>query len=167
MAQEQVVEIAARAGKYLTFRLGAEEFGLAILKVQEIIGLLRITRVPRTPAYIRGVINLRGKVIPVVDLRLRFAMEGKADTDRTCVIVVEIVNHGTRITTGILVDDVCEVLNIAPEQLEPPPSFGSEAATEFLIGMGKVAQRVVMLLDIDRALGAAEIDALEQVQQKA
>ena len=156
-----VVEALAKAGKYLTFRLGAEEFGLAILKVQEIIGMLKITRVPRTPNFVRGVINLRGKVIPVIDLRLRFGMEAHADTDRTCIIVVQIVLGTSRVTTGILVDDVCEVLNIVQEQLEPPPSLGTQVATDFLIGMGKVAQKVVMLLDIDKVMAGADLAGIE------
>jgi purine-binding chemotaxis protein CheW len=105
--------LEALAGKYLTFRLAAEEYGLEILKVQEIIGIMKVTRVPRAPAFVRGVINLRGKVIPVVDLRLKFSLEGQADTEKTCVIVVQVAHgEGARVIMGIIVDEVSEVLNI-------------------------------------------------------
>ncbi|HEY3325189.1 MAG TPA: chemotaxis protein CheW [Planctomycetota bacterium] len=151
--------VAARAGKYLTFRLAAEEYGLEILKVQEIIGMMKVTRVPQMPPFIRGVINLRGKVIPVIDLRLKFGLQSQTDTERTCIIVVQIAQGDRRVVTGILVDEVSEVLNIAAEQIEPPPSFGAVIATDFILGMGKVAQKVVMLLDIDRVLSAKQIEA--------
>ena len=144
----------ALAGKYLTFKLAAEEYGVEILKVQEIIGMMKITRVPKMPAFIRGVINLRGKVIPVVDLRLKFGMQAQADTERTCIIVVQISQGAGRVTTGILVDDVSEVLNIHSEQIEPAPSFGTLVSTDFILGMGKVAQKVVMLLDLDKAMAS-------------
>jgi purine-binding chemotaxis protein CheW len=158
--------VRAEAGKYLTFNLDDEEFGLEILKVQEIIGIMKVTRVPRAPNYVRGVINLRGKVIPVVDLRLKFGMQSKPDTERTCIIVVQINRGGSRITMGSIVDDVSEVLNISKEQLEPAPSFGVSVDTEFILGMGKVAQKVVMLLDIDRVLSGAEAEALGKVAEQ-
>lgn len=167
-ATTSVAEIVrADPGKYLTFALDNEEYGLAILKVQEIIGIMKVTRVPKAPGYVRGVINLRGKVIPVVDLRLKFGMESRADTERTCIIVVQIHRAGARVTMGIIVDDVSEVLNISTEQLEAPPSFGSSVDTEFILGMGKVAQKVVMLLDIDRVLSGAEADAVSKVVEQA
>jgi purine-binding chemotaxis protein CheW len=164
-ADTAVISESARAtaGKYLTFALDSEEYGLEILKVQEIIGIMKVTRVPKAPPYVRGVINLRGKVIPVVDLRLKFAMDSKADTERTCIIVVQITRQSSRITMGIIVDDVSEVLNITGEQIEGAPSFGSSVDTEFILGMGKVGQKVVMLLDIDRVLTGAEADALGKV----
>jgi purine-binding chemotaxis protein CheW len=139
---------ASFEGKYLTFRLGGEDYGLEILKVQEIIGLMRVTPVPQTPHCIRGVINLRGKVIPVVDLRLKFGMDAAADTDHTCVIVVEV--EGNRV--GIIVDDVCEVLDIAAAAIEPPPAMGRDMDRDFILGMGKVGDRVKILLDIERVL---------------
>jgi len=160
--------VRAEPGKYLTFALDSEEYGLAILKVQEIIGIMKVTRVPKSPGYVRGVINLRGKVIPVVDLRLKFGMESKPDTERTCIIVGQIHRAGSRVTMGIIVDDVSEVLNITGEQLEAPPSFGASVDTEFILGMGKVGQKVVMLLDIDRVLSGAEADAVAKtVEQQA
>jgi len=149
--------LSARAGKYLSFKLGNEEFGVAILKVQEIIGIMTVTRVPRTPDCIRGVINLRGKVIPVLDLRRKFGLDARSDTDRTCIIVVRIERGNERLTMGVLVDDVSEVLNITAEQLEEPPSFGAGVRTDFIQGMGKVGAKVVMLLDIDKVLGSQEI----------
>lgn len=140
------------AGKYLTFKLGPESYGLGILKVQEIIGLMAITHVPRASHYVRGVINLRGKVIPVVDLRLKFGMESTTDTERTCVIVVQVVNGTQTVVMGLIVDEVSEVLDITENQLEPPPSFGTSVDTMFIQGMGKVGDKVIILLDVDRAL---------------
>ena len=141
----------AHAGKYLTFFLGNEEYGLQILTVHEIIGMMPVTRVPRTPEFIKGVLNLRGKVIPVVDLRIRFNMEVKEAAD-VCIIVVQVRG----IQMGIVVDRVSEVVNIAAEEIEPPPSFGYDVSTEFLLGLGKSQGRVKMLLDIDHVLTDTE-----------
>ena len=154
------------AGKYLTFELDKEFYGIEILKVQEIIGIMKITSVPRTPEYVRGVINLRGKVIPVVDLRLKFSMESIEDTDRTCVIVVQIGDSDQAITMGIIVDEVSEVLKVASDQIEPPPSFGASVQTEFILGMGKVENRVVMLLDVNKVLSQEELSTVVQVGNK-
>lgn len=148
-------------GKYLTFQLGSETFGIAILKVQEIDGMMAVTRVPRTPEFVRGVINLRGKVIPVIDLRTKFGLEPKMDGDRTCIIVVQIVRDGTGVTTGIIVDEVSEVVDIPAGQIEPTPALGSAVDTEFIRGMGKLGQKVVMLLDVDRVLSFQELRQLE------
>jgi purine-binding chemotaxis protein CheW len=156
----------AKAGKYLTFKLGAEDYGLEILKVQEIIGILKVTRVPRLPDFIRGVINLRGKVIPVIDLRLKFGMEAKADTERTCIIVVQVSHASSKLITGIIVDDVSEVLNITADQLEPPPAFDTSVDVRFLFGMGKIGQKVVMLLDIDRVLSSEQLSIAQQVAKE-
>ena len=153
----------ARAGKYLTFKLGVEEYGLEILKVQEIIKMMDITRVPRTPTFVRGVINLRGKVIPVVDLRLKFGMESRETTDKTCVIVVQVSNANGAVTMGTIVDEVSEVLDINGEQIEPAPEFGTSVNTDFILGMGKVAKKVIMLLDIDKVLSSGEIEAVAKV----
>ncbi len=153
----------AQAGKYLTFELGKEIYGLAILKVQEIIKLMAITSVPRTPGFVRGVINLRGKVIPVIDLRTRFGMTPVEDTDRTCIIVVEVPGEGQAIAIGVLVDAVSEVLEVAAGQIEPPPTFGISANTEFILGMGKVDAKVVMLLDVDRVLASGELAMVSQM----
>lgn len=154
------------AGKYLTFCLGSEVYGLQILKVQEIIGIMKVTRVPKTPEFVRGVINLRGKVIPVVDLRLKFRLEKKDDTERTCVIVVQTTTGRVETTIGIIVDEVSEVLDIEESRIEPPPSFGSSVDTDFILGMGKVLERVVMLLDIDKVLSAGEVTLIDQVSKE-
>ena len=151
---------STKGGKYLTFALGREEYGLEILKVREIIGYMEITAVPRTPAYVRGVINLRGQVISVVDLRAKFGMPAADRTDETCVIVVEIRQGGRKLSTGIIVDRVSEVLNVAADAIEEPPSFGTAVDTDFILGMGKIGQSVKILLDIDKVLTAQEVAAL-------
>ena len=150
--------LAEIAGKYMTFKLADEEYGLEILKVREIIGLMDITRVPRAPAYISGVINLRGKVIPVVDLRMKFGMTRAEATDQTVIIVVQYALESQDFTMGILVDEVLEVVSIGAGQIEPTPSFGAAGSgTEFILGVGKVDKRVIFLLDIGRVLSAAEV----------
>jgi purine-binding chemotaxis protein CheW len=149
-----------RAGKYLTFELRGEIYGLEVLKVQEIIGIMSVTRVPRTPAFIRGVINLRGKVIPVIDLRLKFGMESRDDTERTCIIVVQPSAAATKM--GLIVDEVSEVVNIEGGQIEDTPSFGAEVETDFILGLGKINQKVVMLLDADKVLSGGEISLVSQ-----
>ncbi len=149
--------LAAQAGKHLTFKLAEEEYGLEILKVQEIIGMMNVTRVPKMPEFIRGVINLRGKVIPVLDLRLKFGMETRDDTERTCIIVVQLLNTGQEMTMGIIVDEVSEVLDIAAEQIEPPPSFGTAFDTDYILGMGKIEKKVVMMLDIEKVLAGQQL----------
>lgn len=142
----------ARAGKYLTFFLADEEYGIEILKVHEILKILPITRVPRTPAFLRGVINLRGTVIPIVDLRAKFDMQSEPDGVQTCIIVVHVHGH----QTGLVVDRVSEVLDIAESGVENPPSFGSDVDTDFLLGIAKSHGRVRLLLDIDCVLSPAE-----------
>jgi len=141
-----------KEGKYLTFALAHEEYGLEILKVREIIGYIEVTAVPQTPHYVRGVINLRGQVIPVVDLRAKFGMETTGVTDETCIIVVEITLAGRKSNTGIVVDRVQEVLDIEAGCIEEPPQFGASVNTDFILGMGKVGDSVKILLDIDRVL---------------
>lgn len=152
-----------RGGKYLTFVLADENYGLEILKVREIIGMMDITAVPRTPAYVKGVVNLRGKVIPVVDLRLKFGMEAAEATEQTCIIVVD----DGRVETGIIVDKVSEVLDIASNDIEDPPSFGTSVDTSFILGMGKANDRVTILLDISRVLGNDGIAAINAVKSTA
>ena len=149
--------------KYMTFKLGAEEYGLEILKVRELIGLLEITRVPRTPEFIRGVINLRGKVIPVVDLRVKFGMEAALATSQSVIIVVQLGTTAAGLTMGILVDEVVEVRAIAGEDVEPPPNFQTQAAADFILGIGKAEKRIIFLLDIDRVLTAPEVSRVADV----
>ena len=142
-----------REGKYLTFGLGSEEYGLEIIKVKEIIGVMNITPVPQTPKYVKGVINLRGKVIPVVDLRLKFGMDAMEYNDRTCIIVVDIaVKAGKKTVMGIVVDSVSEVLNIKGEEIEDTPTFGVTLGTDYILGMAKVKGGVKILLDISKVL---------------
>ncbi|MBE0537758.1 MAG: purine-binding chemotaxis protein CheW [Phycisphaerae bacterium] len=152
-----------KEGKYLTFALGHEEFGLEILKVREIIGHMGITAVPQTPAYVKGVINLRGQVIPVVDLRLMFGMAEQEVTEQTCIIVVEIDNGKQQFNTGIMVDRVSEVLDIQEEQIEDAPQFGSNMNTDIILGMGKIGSSVKILLDINRVLSSECIEDLGSV----
>ena len=150
------------AGKYMSFKLDEEEYGLEILRVREIIGLMDITRVPRTQEFIRGVINLRGKVIPVIDLRLRFALEKNNYTERTCIIVVEIEGPICKVMIGLVVDSVSEVLNIKGEDIEDTPAFGAKMNTDFILGMAKMEGGVKILLDINRVLNTAEVGQLEK-----
>jgi purine-binding chemotaxis protein CheW len=141
-----------RAGKYLTFFLGNEEFGLEILKVREIIGIMKTTAVPQMPAFMNGVINLRGKVIPVVDLRLRFGMPSAEQTSETCIIVVDVRGD----LMGIIVDRVSEVQEIRSEAIEDPPNVGTNVDMSFILGMGKIEDNVKILLDIGKVLSDAE-----------
>ena len=170
MAEEEqaVVESACgnHAGLYLTFALADEMYGLQILAVQEIIQLVPITTVPRTPEFVRGVINLRGKVIPVIDLRRKFAMGAADDTAETCIVVVEVTANSQTITMGVVVDRVAEVVDVAADQIEPPPTFGAAVDTAFLLGMGKVGEKVIMLLDIQRVLATNELDSVAHMARE-
>jgi len=159
---QAVKAMADREGKYLTFSLADEEYGIGILKIKEIIGMMPITTVPQTPEFVKGVINLRGKVIPVVDLRLRFGMKAIDYTERTCIIVVEIEGESGVVLIGIVVDAVSEVLNIKGEDVEETPTFGTKLNTDYILGMAKMEGGVKILLDIDRVLSADEVAILEK-----
>lgn len=135
--------------KLLTFSLGKEEYGVSILKVKELIGMMDITPVPKTPEFIKGVINLRGKIIPVMDLRVKFGMDAQAYDERTCIIVVEIVIKGNQKLLGVVVDSVSEVVTVSDEQIEPPPEYGKASEHSSILGIGKIKDRVVIILDID------------------
>jgi len=152
----------SRGGKYLTFGLGREEYGLEIMKVREIFGYMEITAVPRTPSYIRGVINLRGQVISVIDLRTRFDMPAVERTEQTCIIVVEIKVDSRRLSIGVIVDRVSEVLSIPGDKIEDAPGFGTSVDTSFILGMGKLASGVKILLDIDKVLTREEAETLAE-----
>ena len=160
---ETIVENGTRsigtklAGKYLTFKLNTEDYGIEILTVQEIIQMQQITKVPKVADYIRGVINLRGKVIPVVELRKKFGQESCEDTEETCIIVVQVETDDRPITMGIIIDAVKEVLQIEANQIEETPSLGANIDTDFITGMGKVGDEVKILLDIDKVLSVREI----------
>ncbi len=149
-------------GKFLTFSLAKEEYGIGILKVKEIIGMMPITTVPRTPSFIKGVINLRGKVIPVLDLRLKFDMEEIDYTERTCIIVVETKGQAGAILIGIVVDAVAEVLNIKGADIEDAPQFGSRLDTDYILGMAKMNGGVKILLDIDKVLADETIAGFDR-----
>ncbi|MDM8535230.1 chemotaxis protein CheW [Desulfobacterales bacterium HSG17] len=171
MAQEAgtldqaVKAMTITTGKYLTFTLDEEEYGIGILKVKEIIGMMEITSVPRTPQFIKGVINLRGKVIPIIDLRLKFGMGEIPYTDRTCIIVVEIDSEKGTILIGIVVDAVSEVLNIQEGEIEETPAFGTQLNTDYILGMAKTEGGVKILLNIDKVLSIEEISNLDKVAQ--
>lgn len=162
MSRTPVVEMSSnrtdeRAGKYLSFELGAEEFGIRVLQVREIMGLQDITAVPQTPHFVKGVINLRGKVIPVICLRSKFGLPEVDYTPRTCIIVVQVNGEAGPLLMGVIVDGVSEVLNIGAADIEDTPDFGSGASTPYLLGMAKVKNKVKILLDIDRVIEASEI----------
>jgi len=154
-----------RAGKYLTFTIGKEEFGVGVLTVREIMGIQEITAVPQTPPYLKGVINLRGKVIPVVDLRLKFDLASIEYTQRTCIIVVQVGSATTPLLMGIVVDEVSEVITMAPGDIEDTPDFGTTIETSFILGMAKIKGKVKILLDINAVLTSQEMRGLGTVIQ--
>jgi len=153
---------AATAGdeKYLTFMLDFEEYGIGILKIREIIGVMPITSIPQAPDFVKGVINLRGKVIPVVDLRVRLGMDTVDYTERTCIIVVEIEKHSGTVMNGIVVDSVSEVLRIKSEDIENTPTFGVKLNTEYILGMGILDGGVKIIIDIDKLLSTDDLAPL-------
>lgn len=160
---QAVQRAAEREGKYLTFSLDQQEYGISILKVKEIIGMMRITPVPQTPEHVKGVINLRGKVIPVIDLRIRFGMSGCEYTERTCIVVVETHSGSGKLHIGTVVDSVSEVLNIKGSEIEETPGFGTTLNTDYILGMAKIAGSLKILLDIDHVLSIDELGIMDQV----
>ncbi len=159
--QEVLQNTSGQVGKFLTFMLGKEEYGISILKVKEIIGIMEITEVPNNPEFAKGVINLRDRVIPIIDLRLKFNMEEKEYDSRTCIIVVEVVSRQKKIQIGIVVDEVSEVLSVSESETEPPPDFGIQIDQANILGIAKVAGKIKILLDIDRVLSQEEVAALD------
>jgi purine-binding chemotaxis protein CheW len=153
--------LASLAGKYLTFFCGGETYGIPVLKVREIISMLPITQVPQVPAYMKGVINLRGKVIPVVDLRAKFSLPQAEATDSTCIVVVQIAGMEGQIKLiGLIVDAVEEVANIAQADIEPTPDFGGSISVQYILGMAKIKGSVKSLLDIDQIIAADTIERI-------
>jgi purine-binding chemotaxis protein CheW len=152
-----------RTGKYLAFHLGKEEFAIRVMKVREIMGVLEITAVPQMPDYVRGVINLRGKVIPVVDLRRKFGLPGVEYDQKTCIIVVQVRGEAGPMMMGAVVDGVSEVVNFAAGDIEDTPDFGGGGKVPYLLGMAKSKGRVRILLDIDEVLCAGELKGFEAV----
>ena len=155
-------DTSAMDGKFLTFILGNEVYGIEILKAREIIGLMDITTVPQTPEYMKGVINLRGKVIPVIDLRLKFGMPEEEHTQETCVIVVEVNNT----SLGIIVDSVSEVSDINGREIEDAPSFGQGIDTSFIMALGKVKDKIIILLDIEAVLSSEELEMVGELAKE-
>ena len=154
--------IDSRAGKYLTFALGDEQYGLGILNVREIIKYIETTAVPQVPGYVKGIINLRGQVIPVVDIRAKFAMTAVDVTEETCIVVVEIDRDGVKTSTGIVVDRVSEVVDIESGCIEDSPDFGTAVNTEFILGMGKFGESVKILLDIEKILASEDLAGITE-----
>ncbi len=154
---KSVKAMADKEGKYLTFSLADEEYGVEITKIREIIGMMPITTIPQTPDFVKGVINLRGKVITVVDLRLRFGMDAVDYTERTCIIVVELAGQAGNILMGVVVDTVSEVLSVKAEDIEDTPAFGTKLDTEYIRGMAKIEAGVKIMLDIDKVLSQEEL----------
>jgi purine-binding chemotaxis protein CheW len=158
----------ATAGKYLTFSLADELYGLEILRVQEIVGMLPVTRVPRLPEFVAGVVNLRGRIIPVVDIRLAFGFTDVSITERTCIVVVRVEREGTGSTVmGVIVDEVSDVRDLAAESIEETPEFGVEVDSSFIKGVGRVEDCVVLLLDIDRVLSGQQFSMVEVAARTA
>lgn len=153
----------ARAGKYLTFHLVQEEFGIRVLKVREIMGIQEITAVPQTPSHVKGVINLRGKVIPVIDLRLKFGLPSEEYGARTCIIVTQVHGESGPVQMGVVVDGVSEVLNLTAAEIEDTPDFGDHTAGQYLLGMAKVKGKVKILLDIDKVLSSQDLRNLAEM----
>ena len=150
---------AVDEGKFLTFALGKEEYGLEILKVREIIGFMEITTVPQTPDYMKGVINLRGKVIPVIDLRLKFSMPEVEYTQETCIIVVDVDS----VQAGIIVDSVSEVMDIKRDEIEETPNIGQGIDTNFINGLSEKNGKIIILLNIEKVLSFEELEMVEQL----
>ena len=153
--------------QYLGFYIAGEEFAIGILRVKEILEHGTITKVPTTPAWIRGVINLRGSVVPVVDLAVKFGLPGSPVTRTTCIVIVELELDGERTVMGVMTDAVTQVLELAPEAIEPPPPFGSRVRVDYLVGMGKLGEKFVLLLDVDRVLSASELLAAASIDAAA
>jgi purine-binding chemotaxis protein CheW len=160
---EKTDQTAGLAGKYLTFELGGESYGIPVLQVREIFRHTNITAVPQMPDYVKGVLNLRGKVIPIVDLRVKFQL-GSADIEeRTCIIVVQVIlTSGNRAMMGLIVDGVEAVANVAAKDIEPTPDFGAQISTDYILGMAKLENRVAALLDIDKVVAAEEIEHINK-----
>ncbi|MFO0592328.1 MAG: chemotaxis protein CheW [Polyangiaceae bacterium] len=153
--------------QYLTFTLDKEEFAVDIFKVREVLEFTTVTRVPRTPEFMRGVINLRGKVVPVIDLRLKFGMSRTETTIDTCVIIAEVDVRGEKTVLGALADSVQEVIELEPKNIEPPPHMGMRVAIDFISGMGKRDEKFLILLDIDKVLSEDETRAVSPAQLPA
>lgn len=155
-----------RTGKHLVFRLAGEEYGFPVLKVQEIVQWTELTRVPRVPDFILGVINLRGKVVPVIDLHVRFGLPPAPVTPRTCVVVLQVPRESGLLVSGVVADDVLEVLDVPAEQVGPPPEFGARVNTEFIAGIVQAESRVILLLNAEKILDSRDWTFVEKVSEE-
>ncbi len=152
-----------RAGKYLTFQIEQEEFGILVMRIREIMGMQQITAVPHTPAHVKGVINLRGRVIPVIDMRIKLGLDPRDYDQRTCIIVASVNCGDAPVLMGIVVDGVSEVVTLLEDQIEDAPKFGGGVQVRYLLGMAKTSGKVKLLLDIDEALSAEDLSHLRQI----
>jgi len=159
--------VLAKPGKYLSFKLDNEIYAIDIMKVREIIGVQNSIKIPKTPSFVRGMINLRDRTIPVIDLRIKFDMDPKEDSKRTCIIVLQVIADERLVTIGSVVDEVSDVVEFSENDLQPAPSFGTALDTHMLIGIGHTKDRVIMILDVDRLLSTEEIFSLKEVTQQA
>ncbi|MFN8389443.1 MAG: chemotaxis protein CheW [Bdellovibrionota bacterium] len=167
MSGDQAQSQHAAAGKFLTFSISKERYGVEILRVQELIGVTHITHVPRCPEFIKGVINLRGKIIPVFDLRLKFGIEPIPYDEKTCIIVVNVNKGEQKLAIGVIVDTVLEVVNLAAEEIEPAPNYGSQLDSQFIVGMGKKDGHLNILVDIQKILTESDNQQLAALGAKA
>jgi purine-binding chemotaxis protein CheW len=165
-AQEPHERQAVRGQQYLTFSVTGELFGVAIVSIKEIIEYRATTEVPMMPAFMRGIINLRGRVVPVIDLAVRFGRARSEPTRRSCIVIVEAQHNGEQHDLGVVVDAVSAVADIADTDIEPPPSFGAKLRSEFITGMGKIGEKFVILLDVNRVLSLDELSALGDIAQQ-
>ncbi len=163
LTETQGTTVWRRPGKYLVFRLGGEDYGFPVLKVQEIIQWMEVTRVPRMPDFVRGVINLRGKIVPVIDLHARFGLPPASVTARTCVIVLQVQRETGLLVTGVVVDEVTEVAEMPAENIQPPPEFGARVSTAFIAGVGRAGGQVILLLNVEKILDHREWTSVEKV----
>jgi purine-binding chemotaxis protein CheW len=161
-AVQQEKRSSARAGQYLTFVTAGEEYAIRILKVKEIVEYSTITVVPNTPGWIRGVTNLRGNVVPVIDLAVKFAMPASRITKFSCIIITEVMSEGEMLTLGVLADSVSQVLDLSEDDIEDPPPFGTRVKLEYLLGMGRMAEKFCLILDIDKVLSTDELLAVAE-----
>ena len=163
---ETIDQGTAAQQQYLTYFLADEEYGINIQQVKEIIEYTAITKVPKVPRWIRGVINLRGNVVPVVDLALRFGLEERPNTKTSCIIIVEVQQETEKTVMGVIADAVNQVIVLTPEEIEEPPAFGTRVRLEYLAGMGKLGKKFVLILNIDRVLSAAELLTVSDLQSE-
>lgn len=161
-----VDNVITKEQEMLTFTLGEEHYGVFILNVKEIVGMMPITRVPNTPSFIKGIVNLRGNIIPIMDIRSKFEMEEIPYNERTCIIIIQINVKGKGKLIGVVVDAVSEVVNILPEDVDVPPEYGAQTGEGFIVGIGKVKNRVIIILDIDKVIKCSEVIKILEKQGK-